>query len=78
MPEFLQERAQPGPIARAILPYFQDGVHREIVLKKLAGVRQSLEVSSGDNTEQAPEQTFASGGHKAASYLAARAILSVE
>ena len=76
VPEFLQERAQPGPIARAILPYFQDAAHRETVLRKLAGVRQSLEASSRDNTGQAPEQTFASGGgNTGASYSAARAIL---
>lgn len=42
VPEFLQERAQPGPIARAVLPYFQDDAQREIVIKKLELVRQSL------------------------------------
>ncbi len=78
VPEFLQDRAQPGPIARAVQPYFQDGAHRETVLRKLAGVRQSLEVSSCDNTGQDPGQTFVSGGNKGASYLAARAILSIE
>ncbi|GAG76605.1 unnamed protein product, partial [marine sediment metagenome] len=63
VPEFLQERAQPGPIARAVLTYYQDSAHRETVLRKLAQLRQSLEASAGD---------------QGASYLAARAILRAE
>ena len=63
VPEFLQERAQPGPIARAVLTYYQESAHRETVLRKLAQLRQSLEASAGD---------------QGASYLAARAILRAE
>ncbi len=44
-PEFLQERAQPAPIARAICRYFQDPNQKTLVQEKLARVRQSLAVS---------------------------------
>jgi len=75
VPEFLQERAQPGPIARAVLPYFQDGVHWETVLKKLARVRQSLEAPSSHGAGPDPGQTGPGAKIPGASHLAARAIL---
>jgi lipid-A-disaccharide synthase len=46
-PEFLQERAQPAPIARAICRYFQDPNQKALVQEKLDLVRQSLAVGDG-------------------------------
>ena len=44
-PEFLQERAQPAPIARAVCRYFNDSGYRSAVRDKLGRVRHSLAVS---------------------------------
>jgi len=76
VPEFLQERAQPGPIARAVLPYFQDGAYREAVLQKLARIRQSLmaPVSKNDGGRPLGQMDTTAGG-QGASFLAARTIL---
>ena len=70
-PEFLQERAQPGPIARAICRYFQDPNLRTVVGEKLDRVRQSLAVSDGQAGSGGD-----SGQPLEPSELTARAILS--
>ena len=75
VPEFLQDRAQPGPIARAALAYFQDRPHRQAVLRKLACVRQSLVAPTSPGAEHAPEGADHRDRSRGASYLAARAIL---
>lgn len=78
VPEFLQDRAQPGAIARAALPYFQDGAHREAVLQKLARVRRSLIASASDGGEHTSGLADTTAGDKGASYLAARNILQTK
>lgn len=42
VPEFLQERLQPGPITRAILRFFQDEAYGQTVREQLRRVRESL------------------------------------
>ena len=75
VPEFLQDRAQPGPIARAVLAYFQDSGQREIVVEKLNSVRQSL-MAPGTNQDVSDAGVSVAGAQsRAASQVAARAIL---
>ncbi|MEE9464461.1 MAG: hypothetical protein V3W14_02650, partial [Candidatus Neomarinimicrobiota bacterium] len=64
-PEFLQERAQPAPIARAIERYFTHDDYRASVQHRLSQVRDSLAVTGGGNDNASKP-----------SELAARAILS--
>ncbi|MFB0515423.1 MAG: lipid-A-disaccharide synthase [Candidatus Neomarinimicrobiota bacterium] len=78
VPEFLQDRAQPGAIARAALSFFQDPARREAVLQKLALVRQSLMAPASGNGGQPVGETDTTPGDKGASYQAARAILRAE
>jgi lipid-A-disaccharide synthase len=75
VPEFLQDRAQPGPIARAVLPYFQDNTRREMMLEKLDLVRQSLMAPlRGSNVSQTDLST-AGTESRVASQIAAEAVL---
>ncbi|UCD36676.1 MAG: lipid-A-disaccharide synthase [Fidelibacterota bacterium] len=76
VPEFLQDRAEPGPIARAILRYFQDEAHRQTVLQKLKRVRQSLMAPvSRASTDDTLGENGDVAGEPGASNLAAKAIL---
>ena len=64
VPEFLQKRALPAPLAESALRYFKDRPHREAVLVRLAQLRHSLVTPSDQNN---------SG--EGASQVAARAIM---
>ncbi len=75
VPEFLQHRAQAGPIARAARAYFQAGENRQTVLDKLDQVRQSL---MSPHQESEAGITAAAGGFKGASHQAAQIILGTE
>lgn len=70
VPEFLQERAQPAPIAKAVLGFLMGDECRETVLEKMADVRKSLLPPGNEDTASA--STGEQGG---ASIRAARAIL---
>lgn len=73
VPEFLQDRAQPGPIARVILRYFQDATHRQAIQDQLAHLRQSLTAAPERGTH---ENLDRSSTASQPSHLAARAILA--
>lgn len=75
VPEFLQDRAQPGPIARAILRYFQDGTHRQAIRDQLAHLRQSLAAPPEHGALENPDQSTPASQP---SQLAARMILTGE
>ena len=62
VPEFLQDRAQPGTLARALLPYFTDQNHRQRVLDKLAQIRSSLQPPGSE-----PDGQVKAGGTRASS-----------
>ena len=73
-PEFLQNRAQPGPLAQAVLVYFQDEGLRAGALRSLSQVRRSLLAPAGQGNP-ASETGGAAGREPGASQLAAQAIL---
>ena len=75
VPEFLQDRAQPGPIARTILRYFRDETHRQAIQAQLAQLRQSL-IAPPEHT--AIENLDPSSPASRPSQLAARMILTGE
>ena len=73
VPEFLQDRAQPGPIARATGRYFQDETHRQTVQAKLSHLRQSLTTPPEGG---APGDLDRTSTASQPSHRAARAILA--
>ena len=73
VPEFLQDRAQPGPIARATVRYFQDETYRQAVQTKLGHLRQSLAAPPKDG---AADNLDRSSTASQPSHRAARAILA--
>ncbi|MEE9162017.1 MAG: lipid-A-disaccharide synthase [Candidatus Neomarinimicrobiota bacterium] len=77
VPEFLQNRAQPGPLAKAALAYYKDKSLRKRVRKKMAEVQRSLAAPSVDGRRASKPGTVGNGGAAGASQVAARAILEV-
>lgn len=73
VPEFLQDRAQPGPIARATLRYFQDETHRQAVQDQLGHLRQSLAALPERGALESLDRSSTSSQP---SHRAARAILA--
>ncbi len=55
VPEFLQDRALPNPIANALLPYFHDDDFHQLTLHNLNAVRQSLLPPKTQSVEGIPE-----------------------
>ena len=74
VPEFLQNRAQPGTLARAVLAYFQDERLRTAALRSLSEVRQSLRAPA-DQGNPGSDNGGAERPETGASWLAAQAIL---
>ena len=75
VPEFLQDRAQPEPLAKAALAYYRNKSLRERVLGKMAEVQQSLAAPSEDGRPVIEPGMNADSGVAGASQVAARAIL---
>ncbi|MFC1480872.1 lipid-A-disaccharide synthase [Candidatus Neomarinimicrobiota bacterium] len=59
VPEFLQERAQPGPIARAIINFMQNQEAKSVLISELKLVRDSLAEIGGPGRGSASDQAAA-------------------
>lgn len=66
VPEFLQDRAVPNPIANALLHYFRDGEFRQRTLHSLNEVRHSLLPPKSQTIDGAPQRKVLTSSLKAA------------